>query len=178
MKHFEQVDTENILVKFSEDNLHRVFLSIPFKNRTTNKTLCIIGQNPSKANKFDADRTIFFLEEQIYNKYPEYSEIVIVNLFSRIDTKKEFTDDLTRPEFEKDLLDIIHNNEDILLILGQTEQDGSYNFLEQFNKIKENLKAKRILRIDIGKDINYPPHPNNPQLLYKRVEFKMIDYNI
>ncbi|WP_418181331.1 DUF1643 domain-containing protein (plasmid) [Aliarcobacter lanthieri] len=178
MEHFNMVDKDNILAKFSEDKLHRVYLSIPFKNRTNTKTLCIIGQNPSIANEFNSDKTISFLEEQIYNRYPEYSEIIIVNLFSRIDTSKEFTDDLIRPEFEKDLFDIIKTNTDILLILGQAKQVRGYNFFEQFNKIKDKLKDKKVLRLDIEKDIDYPPHPNNPQLLFRKVEFKMIEYII
>ena len=39
------VDINKISVKFSEDKLHRIYLSIPFKNRNNKKTLCIIGQN-------------------------------------------------------------------------------------------------------------------------------------
>ncbi|MFX4240301.1 DUF1643 domain-containing protein [Aliarcobacter butzleri] len=178
MEHFAMVDINKISVKFSEDKLHRIYLSIPFKNRTNKKTLCIIGQNPSKANEIESDRSITFLEEQVYNIYTEYSEIIIVNLFSRIDKKREFSSDLSRPEFENDLLEIINKNNDILLILGQTEQDGAYNFKEQFNKIKKDLESKNIFRLDINKEIDYPPHPNNPQLLYKKVKFKMIDYAI
>ena len=92
---------------------------IPFQNRSNYKPLCIIGQNPSKANCFVADRTIYFLEEQIYNNYPEYSHLVILNLFTRIDTKKESTTDLLRPEFEDKYTEIIKNIDDVLLIFGQ-----------------------------------------------------------
>lgn len=178
MDHFIYVDQENIKTDFSKDSLHRISLVIPFQNRSNYKPLCIIGQNPSKANCFVADRTIYFLEEQIYNNYPEYSHLVILNLFTRIDTKKELTTDLLRPEFEDKYTEIIKNIDDILLIFGQRDQERAYNFKEQFNKIRKILENKKTMSLYIGKDVDYPPHPLNPQLLYKKVDFRIIDFNI
>jgi hypothetical protein len=48
--HFSNVDIDKITEYFSSDRLHRAFLKIPLKNRAGNKTICIVGQNPSKAS--------------------------------------------------------------------------------------------------------------------------------
>jgi len=96
--HFERADKASIVADFTEDGLHRVSLAIPFLDRASGKTICVIGQNPSKANSEVADKTLHFIERYIYEKMPDHSKIVMLNLYSRVDTSKEQTTDLERAE--------------------------------------------------------------------------------
>lgn len=90
----------------------------------------------------------------------------------------KIVDDATFDIFEDKYTEIIQNIDDVLLIFGQRDQERAYNFKEQFNKIRKILENKKTMSLYIGKDVDYPPHPLNPQLLYKKVDFRIIDFNI
>ena len=88
--HYAEVEHESIRPEFSgSGNEHRATLRIPFKGARGNKTLCIIGQNPSAASKQIADKTIHYLEKLVHLNFPEYGELLILNLYSRVDTAKD-----------------------------------------------------------------------------------------
>ena len=55
--HFYKVDHNNIEANFTNDELHRSTLTIPFQERPSEFKLCIVGQNPSAANEVEADKT-------------------------------------------------------------------------------------------------------------------------
>ena len=56
--------------------------------------------------------------------------------------------------------------------------DGDWDFYwKKFLSYEEILENKKTMRLYIGKDVDYPPHPLNPQLLYKKVDFRIIDFN-
>ena len=99
---------------------------------------------------------------------------------SSIDEVKssKIVDDATFDIFEDKYTEIIQNIDDVLLIFGQRDQERAFNFKEQFNKIRKILENKKTMSLYIGKDVDYPPHPLNPQLLYKKVDFRIIDFNI
>lgn len=90
----------------------------------------------------------------------------------------KIVDDATFDIFEDKYTEIIQNIDDVLLIFGQRDQERAFNFKEQFNKIRKILENKKTMSLYIGKDVDYPPHPLNPQLLYKKVDFRIIDFNI
>jgi hypothetical protein len=170
--HSEKVDINNIIANFTNDLLHRSSLIIPFLERNTNKVICIIGQNPSNANQEHADKTLQYFENFIFQNLPQYSKIIMLNLYSRVDTQKEFTDDLEREETSKELFRYLKENSDFILAFGASKKDGAYDFYAKFEELKPLLNNKNIFKIDIG-NTTYPPHPGNPKIFYKNFDLKL-----
>lgn len=171
IQHYEQVDRLNIIANFTEDMKHRSSLIIPFLNRSKDKTLCIIGQNPSDANENHADKTLKYLEMFVYKNLPEYSRIIMLNLYSRIDTEKKSCSDLERTETYNELVKYINVNSDFLLVFGASKKDGAYNFHSKFNDIKVQLREKQLFKIDLKNNTKYPPHPGNPKITYANLNY-------
>jgi hypothetical protein len=170
--HFEKVDTSNIIANFTEDSLHRSSLIIPFIERDTDKVICIIGQNPSNANQKYADKTLFYFEKFIFQNLPQYSKIIMLNLYSRVDTQKEFKDNLETEETNRELLKYLNENTDFILAFGASKKDGAYDFYSKFKKLKPFLKDKNIYKLNIG-NTNYPPHPGNPKICYSNFNLEL-----
>ena len=162
--HFNKVDSNNIVADFTDDGLHRSSLTIPLLGRGDGKNLCVIGQNPSAANEEFADKTVHYVERYVFENLPQYSTIIMLNLYSRVDTKKEFTDDLRREETNKKFRKILDENTDYLAVFGRLKNKGSYKFIHRGKEVQELLKGKRVFKIDIGSD--YAPHPGNFKILY------------
>lgn len=162
--HFNKVDKNSIVADFTDDGLHRLSLTIPLLSRHTNKIICVIGQNPSKANQYVADKTLHYLEKYIFEKMPEYSKIIMLNLYSRIDTKKELPTDLERQDCNKKIQSIMKNNAVFLIVYGKLKNQGKYKFIEKARELKSLLKNKKVLKIDIGSQ--YAPHPGNKNIYY------------
>jgi hypothetical protein len=172
--HFAKVDKENIRAIFTEDGKHRSCLEIPFLDRNGEKTLCIIGQNPSHANEIIADKTVNYLERYVYENLPQYSKIIVLNLYSIIDTNKYQIDDLVREECENTFDEIINENSDFLVIYGKLTNNGSFNFVERAKSLKSKLGGKAIYKIDIKS--SYAPHPGNPKIYYGNYCYDIIEY--
>jgi len=97
----------------------------PFYEKHQNKVLCIIGQNPSNASERQADKTLRYLEQFVFQNLPQYPKILMLNLYSRVDTKKEEVEDLEREEIRQDFLNHLRNNADFLLVFGAKKKDCS-----------------------------------------------------
>ena len=162
--HYDNVDIQNIEEKFLDNKKHRCYLSIPLKHRTGKNTICVIGQNPSNANKIYADKTLHYIERYIYEKFPEISNIIMLNLYSRVDTKKTELDDLNKIECERNLRKIIKKNDNFLIIFGQLKNQKNYKFPKKAKLLFKLLKNKNIFKIDI--DTEYAPHPGNSKIYY------------
>lgn len=175
--HFNEVDQDNITAVFSADKKHRISLEIPFRNGRGNKTLCIIGQNPSAADKERADPTILFLEQFVYHTLPQYSKIIMLNLYTRVDTNRVYQDDVIRIEFQEEINKIIENNSDFLIVWGQLTNDKPYHFIEKANKLKLKLAQKNIYKVDLGDGSNYAPHPLRVNYKFGHEWRPLIPYN-
>lgn len=162
--HFSQVNIKAIKTDFSKDNKHRFSLKIPFSNRSGSETLCIIGQNPSYANSQHADKTLHYLEKLIYQKRPNCSCIIMINLFSRIDTKKAATSNLLTIEGTRKFKQIVNSNNEFLIVYGKLRNIKAYKFKKRAQQVRKMLVNKNVLKIDIG--TKYAPHPGNPKLYY------------
>jgi hypothetical protein len=173
--HFDKVNDEKIIASFTSDKKHRIYLEIPFINREGNNTLCIIGQNPSDADEKIADDTAYYLERFVFEKLPQYSKIILLNLYSRIDKSKNYSDDLIRDECELKFEEIIKENSDFLIIYGVLENQDSYKFLDRAKILKTKLADKSVYKIDLGND--YAPHPGNPNILYRNYKYNLAKYN-
>jgi hypothetical protein len=176
MPHYEKVDTKNIEEKFSSNRLHRFSLTIPLLERSSNKTLCIIGQNPSKANEEVADKTLNYLERYVFENMPEYSKIIMLNLYTRVDTNKHEKTNLEDPAYSRYLRALIDNHPDYLIVIGKVKSEGSYKFKEKAKELKLLLKGKNIYRLRLpGAD--YAPHPGNPKILYNNSSLDIATYD-
>ena len=174
--HFCKVDICNIRAKFFDDKKHRAILELPLLERSGNKTLCVIGQNPSLADQHQADKTVRYLEELIFKKCPEYSKIIILNLYSRVDTKKKETDRPLLPSCEAIFRETVCKHSDFLLVYGRLKTRGMYKFIERKGEVLNCLRGKK-LKIDIG--TLYPPHPGNPQIRYRQnSEVRIVPMNL
>lgn len=178
VSHFNEVDKDNIKAFFSADKKkHRISLEIPFLNRSVNKSLCIIGQNPSVADKERADPTIRSLEKYVYHKLQQYSKIIMLNLYTRVDTNKDYLDDLIRDEFQEEIDEIIKNNSDFLIVWGKFENDKIYNFIEKAIALKPKLNNKNVFKIDLNNGSKFAPHPLNREIKKSRVFLPLTFYN-
>jgi hypothetical protein len=173
--HYNKVDLKKIVANFTADELHRSSLWIPFMNRPDGKTLCIVGQNPSDAGALVADKTIRYLEEFVFNNLPQYSSIMMLNLFSRIDTRKIYQTDLIRLSCERKLREIIQCNSDFLIVQGKLKDEDYYKFKKRARQIHSLLNKKTVLKIDI--ETNFAPHPGNPRILYNKFGFHLVGYD-
>jgi hypothetical protein len=170
--HYPTVDLSSIKHKFFDGKRHRAYLFLPFQRPTASKTLCVIGQNPSAADEFVADKTIRYLEELIYRNHPEYAALLILNLYSRVDTTKSETTDLLHESCANLFNDAIDEHEDFLLVHGKPKNEGAYKFPERARFVANSLIGKRVLKLDIGTP--YPPHPGNPSILYRNFNVPLI----
>ncbi len=175
IRHYIKADIKNIEAHFSSNNTHRFSLTVPFLDRDNNNTICIIGQNPSKANEQVADKTLHYLERYVFEKLPQYSNLIMLNLYTRIDTSKDKTRDLHDPTYTEYLKAIISNNSDFLIVFGKVKNQGAYKFIQKAQKFKELLKNKNVFKLNLH-GVQYAPHPGNPKILYNNIDFDTTEY--
>ena len=135
-----------------------------------------MGQNPSKASIKVADKTLHYIERYVYENMPEYSQIIMLNLYSRLDTNKTATTDLIRLECERLFRSIIRENSDFLIVYGKLKNQGSYKFVKKSRLLKNHLKNKMVYKIDIGSE--YAPHPGNQKIYYGNYCYDFTEYKI
>ena len=174
--HFEKIDKKAIRAQFFDDGKHRATLHLPFIESTSQRTLCVIGQNPSAASEENADKTIRYLEELIYRKHPEYGSLLVLNLYSRIDTPKVETFDLLNVNCATIFDIVLRDNSDFLLVYGKLKNEGAYRFPERAKHVAAALKSKKVLQL--GLNTPYPPHPGNPKILYGNFEIQLISHQL
>ena len=174
--HFSKVDLDNITEHFSDDKLHRAYLDIPLANREGGRVICIIGQNPSQANIKIADKTLHYLERYVYENMPEYSRIIMLNLYSRLDPKKSSKTDLIRLECERLFRRIIKDNTDFLIVFGKLKNQGAYKFVKKAELLKKHIEGKAVYKIDICSD--YAPHPGNIKIYYGNYCYGVTEHEI
>ncbi len=178
IQHYKAVSHEDIEAKFTSDKKHRSYLFVPFLNRNNDRLLHVIGQNPSDANEVHADKTLHYLEKLIFDNHPEYSGIVMLNLYSRIDTNKTNTEDLDRPETIETFRNAIAFSTDVLFVTGASAKDGAFEFSKKIEEIKPLLNGRSIYRINTGSNTSYPPHPGNPKILYNKYTLRLERYDL
>jgi hypothetical protein len=174
--HYEKVDQSRIKAKFSHDRKHRYSLYLPFKDRVDGHTVCVIGQNPSYADEKIADKTLHYIEHLVYDKCPEVGSIVVLNLFSRVDTKKKENTCLLCLKGARESRKWIKECNDFILIHGKLKDQGGYRFRKRAQQIQRLLAAKHVLQLDIG--TTYPPHPGNPAIYYGNYSVEFAEYEI
>lgn len=173
--HFEQVDLSHVKAVFTPDGKHRSQLKIPLLLRDGGRTLCIVGQNPSQANAEVADKTVRYLERFVFERMPDFGQILMLNLYSRVDTKKEQTKDLNSQDCEGVLLEAIRSNNDFLMVFGKLENKGAYRFSDRVNQLRFLFRSKNIYKLDIG--TVYAPHPGNRKIHYSNFDLKIANYD-
>ncbi|HSV57432.1 MAG TPA: DUF1643 domain-containing protein [Variovorax sp.] len=169
--HFELVDKSAIKAVFSGDRCHRATLHLPFAGRQGSKTLCVIGQNPSAADEQWSDKTIRYLAELVYRTLPQYGALLVLNLYSRVDTTKSESGTLLDERCEQLFMDAIRAHEDFLLVYGKLRNERAYRFPERARAVESELHSKNVFKLDIGTP--YPPHPGNSKILYRNFNVKV-----
>lgn len=173
--HFEKVDLSSTIAQFFDNGRHRATLFVPFADRETGRTLCVIGQNPSAANEQQADKTVRYLEELIYRNCPWYEALLVLNLYSRVDFNKSATGKPLHTQCARIFNDAIGENEEFLLVHGQLKNQGIYKFPQRAMEVEVALASKTVFKIDIGTD--YPPHPRNQRLCYSNFHVNLVRVN-
>lgn len=164
IRHFDKVELDGIQAQFFADRQHRATLLIPFVDRKTGRTICVIGQNPSEADEQNADKTIRYLEQYIFERLPQYDRMLMLNLYSRVDTRKIEASNLNHQSCEQVLRSSIAAHQDFLMVFGQLKNQRSYRFPERVRELKPAFEGKRVHKLDIG--TTYAPHPGNSAILY------------
>ena len=176
IEHYEKVDLDNITIETEQILLerHRYHLTIPFKDRKSAKTLCVIGQNPSCADAKVADKTIRYLEKYVYEKMTDVGQIMMLNLYSLIDTKKVRVGRINNEENEKRLLEQIGKHHDFLIVYGQLKNKKAFRFRDSAKTLQPLLHGKNLLKFDIG--TLYAPHPGNRKIYYNNLNVGLSAY--
>jgi hypothetical protein len=163
IEHFAMVNKPAIQAQFVDNRSHRATLFLPFLRRPTTKVLCVIGQNPSAADERFADKTIRYLEEFVYRLRPEYSALLVLNLYSRVDTTKSATVNPLHECCASIFSAAIREHQEFLLVYGKVRSKGPYKFPERVREVANEFRSKTVLKLDI--DTPYPPHPGNKNIL-------------
>ena len=172
--HFSQVDLQNVRSCFFDDRSHRAYLKIPLLGDRGDKTLCIVGQNPSAADENEADKTIRYLEELVFSRFKEYGQIVVLNLYSQVDTWKSLTSNPLHPKCSELFLEIADKESDFLMVYGKLANGPHYRFLDRAKEVGSLLRSKNTLKIDIG--TSYAPHPGNRKIIYSNFDVGFSPY--
>lgn len=174
IEHFHQVDKTRIKARFLSNGQHRASLLLPFVGRFSEQTICAIGQNPSSANDKYADKTVHSLERYVFEKLPDYGQLLMLNLYSRVDTNKSEKSDLNHQECDRILHESISENRDFLFVFGKLKNEGAYKFPARLRELSPLFKGKRIYKFDVG--AAYPPHPGNRLILYRNFTVGLSPY--
>jgi hypothetical protein len=126
--------------------------------------VCAIGQNPSYANQTICDKTIHYIEQLVYHRFPKAGGVEILNLYSRIDTKKTHRTDLLLLAAARVTRRKIQQHEDFVIFTGKNKKQRAYNFPKRAMQLRRLLRGKRVWKVDIGTD--YAPHPGNQRITY------------
>ncbi|TFZ05660.1 DUF1643 domain-containing protein [Ramlibacter henchirensis] len=165
--HFEQVDLERVRAVFVRGRTHRALLKIPFRHRPPASTLCLVGQNPSDAGEEHADKTVRYLERYVHERLPQYGAMLMLNLYTRVDKRKEFGD-VEHPQADRILRCAIRRHQDFLFVFGQLKNEGKYRFPERLRQLQPLFIGKNLLQFDLATD--FPPHPGNAKILYSKLD--------
>lgn len=163
VRHAAHVDLARVEARFSPDRRHRALLHLPFRGRR-GPTLCVIGQNPSAADETVADRTIRYLEDYVATRVPRYAGLLILNLYSRVDTHKAATRGLTTPAMDALFLQAVAEHRQFLLITGRLVVEGAWDFPARARRLRALLADREVYKFDLATP--YAPHPGNPRILY------------
>lgn len=175
IRHFDKVELDGVHAEFFADRQHRATLLIPFVERKTGRTICVIGQNPSEADEKNADKTIRYLEQYIFEKLPQFDRMLMLNLYSRVDTRKKETLNLNHQTCEQVLRSSIAAQQDFLMVFGQLKNQRSYRFQERVRELRPMFAGKRIYKLDIG--TKFAPHPGNSAIFYRNFAPKITSYD-
>ncbi|GAB3765606.1 hypothetical protein GCM10028796_23220 [Ramlibacter monticola] len=165
--HFEAVDLARVRAIFVRGGTHRALLKIPFRDRESKGTLCVVGQNPSDADEQRADKTVNYLERYVHAHLPEYGAMLMLNLYTRVDRHKA-AGDVEHRQADRILRCAIRKHRDFLFVFGQVKNEGAYRFPERLEQLRPLFAGKRILQFDLG--TSFPPHPGNARIIYRNLE--------
>lgn len=83
ISHFEKVDIAKITPEFSDDKKYRYKLTMPFYPEPwRDKRATIILKNPSSADGYKADKTVYNATKMIYRSFPDVAVVEVLNLFA------------------------------------------------------------------------------------------------
>lgn len=165
--HFEAVDLDRVRAIFVRGRTHRALLKIPFRDRPPGRTLCVVGQNPSDAGEEHADKTVRYLERYVHKHLPQYGAMLMLNLYTRVDKRKEFLD-VEHPQADRILRCAIRAHQDFLFVFGQVKNEKAYRFPERLRELQRLFIGKNILQFDLATD--FPPHPGNAKIVYSNLD--------
>ena len=106
---------------------------------------------------------------------PEYSKIIMLNLYSRVDTTKSSLNDLECKSCVSQFKKIIEENSDFLIVYGKLENQGAYRFIDKAKELKKLLEGKNVFKIDAG--LKYAPHPGNNLIYYGNYCYGVTKYD-
>lgn len=172
--HFEYVDLQNVRSCFFDERSHRAYLKIPFLGDRGTRTLCVIGQNPSAADEREADKTIRYLEELVFSRLPEYRQIIVLNLYSQVDTSKTEDAPPLHLECARIFGGILADESDFLVVFGKLENRRHYKFQDRAREIEPLLRSKRVFKLDVG--TLYAPHLGNSKIIYSNYNLGFAPY--
>lgn len=172
--HFEHVDLRNVRSCFFDERSHRAYLQIPFAGDRGSQTLCVIGQNPSAADEHAADKTVRYLEELIFLRLKQYRQMVVLNLYSQVDTTKTEQTPPLHPECTKLFERFVADETDFLVVFGKLGNEQHYRFQDRAREVEPLLRSKHVFKLDLG--TSYAPHPGNRKIIYSNFDVGFVPY--
>ncbi len=146
---FNHIEGITAKATFSDCGDYRYMLEITNDSSEGNKSICVIMQNPSKANSEVADKSAQFLEKLIFNKgYTEFNnvkKIIIVNQFAYVQTNDFIgSEEKIGKDNDKHINEAINSSEIILIAWGSS--NGYTERKNAINNIISNYSSKKLLQ--------------------------------
>lgn len=114
------------------------------------------------------------MEKLIYLKHVQYRQLIVLNLYSQVDTKKTKQTNPLHPECEEIFNRMLRDENDFLVVFGKLKNQGQYRFLDRARQIQPLLQSKRVLKLNLG--TQYAPHPGNSKILYNNFKADLSSY--
>jgi hypothetical protein len=147
---YKHIDGVKVFAQFSKDKKYRYRLEIVSQSKPAQEeTVCVVMQNPSRADEEVADKSVQFMEKVVFQKgLPEFCgvwRLIVVNQFAYIETNN-FEGRTDQIGLKNNLAIESALSESDIIILGwgsgnrfEDRQDFVINLLEK-------LKGKKIFR--------------------------------
>lgn len=154
---YKHIDNVDVSAKFSDNKrIGRYRLEVVHKKRLKKaKTVCVVMQNPSKADEGVADKSVQAIEKVVFEKkYKELDNIgrlIIVNQFAAYQTNDFKGDDNLKDDKNDKEIELAIKEADIILIAWgcSNKYKARKEYIEGLIRKEQNKKKKKVYRTSI-----------------------------
>lgn len=147
---YEHIDGVKVRSCFSESGKYRYRLEITLDPPPEiGKTVCVVMQNPSRANEEEADKSVQVMEKVVFQKgLPEFTDVrrlIIVTQFAYVQTNDfKGRDDQIGPENDRAIKDALEESDIIIFAWGSANRFEARQ--EKILAMVQKMQGKILLK--------------------------------